>query len=45
MSKEIQNYISLGLKNGALGAKLIGAGGGGFIMFICNDKHQLKKET
>ena len=42
--KEIQNYISLGLKNGALGAKLIGAGGGGFIMFICNDKHQLRKK-
>ena len=42
--KKIQNYISLGLNNGALGAKLIGAGGGGFIMFICNDKHQLRKK-
>ena len=30
------------LENGALGGKLIGAGGGGFLMFIASDKIQLR---
>ena len=41
---KIKNYIEIGLDNGALGAKLIGAGGGGFLLFICNDKYQLRRK-
>jgi D-glycero-alpha-D-manno-heptose-7-phosphate kinase len=41
---KINNLIEIGLKNGAMGAKLIGAGGGGFILFIAKDKIRLKKK-
>ena len=42
MAKEISdNYIdelyNFGIKNGALGGKLLGAGGGGFILFMCKE--------
>ena len=30
------------LKNGAIGGKLIGAGGGGFLMFYADDKTALR---
>jgi D-glycero-alpha-D-manno-heptose-7-phosphate kinase len=30
------------MKHGALGGKLIGAGGGGFLMFYANDKTTLR---
>jgi D-glycero-alpha-D-manno-heptose-7-phosphate kinase len=30
------------MKNGALGGKLIGAGGGGFLMFLADDKRRLR---
>lgn len=33
-SQDIDELIGLGLSNGALGAKLLGAGGAGFILFI-----------
>jgi D-glycero-alpha-D-manno-heptose-7-phosphate kinase len=33
----IDRWISKALRNGALGAKLVGAGGGGFLMVFCND--------
>lgn len=33
----IDRWISKALRNGALGAKLVGAGGGGFLMAICNN--------
>ena len=42
-SKEILNYYEEGLNNGALGGKLVGAGGGGFLMFIAKDRYQLRK--
>lgn len=35
---QIDEWYELGLKNGALGGKLVGAGGGGFLLFYCNDK-------
>lgn len=38
---EIDSWYELGLKNGALGGKLIGAGGGGFLMFYTNHKEKL----
>ena len=31
------------MKNGALGGKLIGAGGGGFLMFYAEDKVSLRR--
>ena len=32
----------MGIKNGAYGGKLLGAGNGGFMMFICNDVSKKK---
>jgi D-glycero-alpha-D-manno-heptose-7-phosphate kinase len=43
-SNSINNLIEYGLKNGALGAKLIGAGGGGFVLFITKDKIKLRSK-
>jgi len=40
---KIDFYYNQGLKNGAIGGKLVGAGGGGFLMFYANDKEKLKK--
>jgi D-glycero-alpha-D-manno-heptose-7-phosphate kinase len=40
---EIDRWHRLGLGNGALGGKLIGAGGGGFLMFYCEDKPPLRR--
>ncbi|MCW3999798.1 MAG: galactokinase [Candidatus Bathyarchaeota archaeon] len=40
----IDKWYELGLKNGALGGKLMGAGGGGFLMFYCeNGRDSLRK--
>jgi len=41
-NKNIDDWYSLGLKNGALGGKLIGAGGGGFLMFYAKDTAKLR---
>jgi D-glycero-alpha-D-manno-heptose-7-phosphate kinase len=43
-NSKINEIINLGLKNGAIGSKLVGAGGGGFIMFVCNDKKKLREK-
>ena len=39
----IDEWYDLAMKNGALGGKMIGAGGGGFLMFYANDKIKLRK--
>jgi D-glycero-alpha-D-manno-heptose-7-phosphate kinase len=39
---QIDQYYELGRANGALGGKLIGAGGGGFLMFYTEDKTRLR---
>lgn len=39
---QIDEWYDLALKNGALGGKMIGAGGGGFLMFYCEDKSRLR---
>lgn len=36
----IDNWYDIAMKNGALGGKLLGAGGGGFLLFYCNEKDQ-----
>lgn len=38
----IDDWYELGRKNGALGGKLVGAGGGGFLMFYSEDKMRLR---
>jgi D-glycero-alpha-D-manno-heptose-7-phosphate kinase len=39
---DIDSWYELALKNGALGGKLIGAGGGGFLMFYTEEKVKLR---
>lgn len=36
----IDKYYNIGLENGALGGKLLGAGGGGCLLFYCEKKNQ-----
>ena len=37
----IDDCYDIALGNGAIGGKLVGAGGGGFLMFVTNDKDRL----
>lgn len=39
---QIDQWYELGLKNGAVGGKLVGAGGGGFLMFMAHDRNKLR---
>ena len=39
---EIDGWYNLAMNNGAIGGKLIGAGGGGFLMFYTEDKRRLR---
>ena len=41
-NSQIDAYYQLGRENGAMGGKLIGAGGGGFLMFYTEDKTRLR---
>jgi D-glycero-alpha-D-manno-heptose-7-phosphate kinase len=41
-NQRIDELYELGRQNGALGGKLIGAGGGGFLMFYTEDKTRLR---
>jgi D-glycero-alpha-D-manno-heptose-7-phosphate kinase len=44
MSNELINHAySVALKNGALGGKIVGAGGGGFLLFYSIDKPRLRE--
>jgi D-glycero-alpha-D-manno-heptose-7-phosphate kinase len=40
---KINEWYDLAIANGALGGKLIGAGGGGFLMFYADDKSKLRR--
>lgn len=42
-NNHINELYELARKNGALGGKMIGAGGGGFLMFYAEDKAQLRR--
>ncbi len=42
-NERIDRAYDLGMKNGAVGGKLIGAGGGGFLMFLAEDKRALRR--
>jgi len=39
---DIDRWYGLALENGAVGGKLVGAGGGGFLMFYAADKTRLR---
>ena len=40
---QIDEWYELGMKNGAIGGKLVGAGGGGFLMFMAHDRNKLRQ--
>lgn len=43
-SSDIQRWYELGRAHGAIGGKLVGAGGGGFLLFYCeSEKERLRK--
>jgi D-glycero-alpha-D-manno-heptose-7-phosphate kinase len=42
-NSKIDEWYELARKNGAIGGKLIGAGGGGFLMFYTEDKVRLRR--
>ena len=39
---QIDEWYELGMNNGAIGGKLVGAGGGGFLMFMAQDRNKLR---
>ena len=39
---KIDQWYELALKSGAVGGKLVGAGGGGFLMFYAADRNRLR---
>ena len=41
---EIDTWYQAALNNGAIGGKVVGAGGGGFLMFMANDRDKLRHE-
>jgi D-glycero-alpha-D-manno-heptose-7-phosphate kinase len=41
-NQQIDEWYDLGINNGALGGKLVGAGGGGFLMFYAEDRRRLR---
>lgn len=42
-NEDIDRLYRLGMENGALGGKLVGAGGGGFLLFYAEDKAGLRR--
>jgi D-glycero-alpha-D-manno-heptose-7-phosphate kinase len=40
---QIDKWYSLAMKSGAIGGKLVGAGGGGFLMFYAGDRTRLRQ--
>lgn len=39
---QIDEWYDLGRRNGAIGGKLVGAGGGGFLLFYAEDRNRLR---
>jgi len=40
---QIDDWYNLAVRNGAVGGKLVGAGGGGFLMFLAHDRIRLRR--
>lgn len=41
----IDRYYEIAMNNGALGGKLLGAGGGGFLLFYCDERNQKRLKS
>lgn len=41
-NNQVDEWYDIGMNNGALGGKLVGAGGGGFLMFCTEDRIRLR---
>jgi D-glycero-alpha-D-manno-heptose-7-phosphate kinase len=41
-NSQIDDWYKLAMKSGATGGKLVGAGGGGFLMFMAHDRNKLR---
>ncbi|MDP6294061.1 MAG: hypothetical protein QGG83_04845, partial [Candidatus Woesearchaeota archaeon] len=41
-TESISKWYNTGMANGAVGGKLVGAGGGGFLMFLADDSEKLR---
>jgi D-glycero-alpha-D-manno-heptose-7-phosphate kinase len=41
-NEQIDEWYQLARRNGAVGGKLVGAGGGGFLMFYATDRNLLR---
>jgi D-glycero-alpha-D-manno-heptose-7-phosphate kinase len=41
---QIDNWYAAGIANGAIGGKLVGAGGGGFLLFYADNRTQLRRK-
>jgi D-glycero-alpha-D-manno-heptose-7-phosphate kinase len=39
----MNSWYDMAMKNGAIGGKLIGAGGGGFLMFLCDERARVRQ--
>jgi len=42
-NSRIDEWYELGMRNGAIGGKLVGAGGGGFLMFMAYDRDKVRR--
>jgi D-glycero-alpha-D-manno-heptose-7-phosphate kinase len=42
-NEDVNRWYDLAIENGALGGKLVGAGGGGFLLFYTRDQARLRK--
>jgi D-glycero-alpha-D-manno-heptose-7-phosphate kinase len=42
LHQQIDEWIQIGISSGALGGKLVGAGGGGFLLFYAERKNELR---
>jgi D-glycero-alpha-D-manno-heptose-7-phosphate kinase len=42
-SERINRWYEIGRENGAVGGKLVGAGGGGFLLFYADDRDALRR--
>jgi D-glycero-alpha-D-manno-heptose-7-phosphate kinase len=42
-NERIDHWFRLAMENGALGGKIIGAGGGGFLMFLCEERARVRE--
>lgn len=42
-NRNIDKWYNIARRNGAIGGKVVGAGGGGFLLFLADDPSRLRK--